>query len=90
MKNPIPAILILIVIVIALLAGRTKKTSSVIFFVPEGISNARVANLNLKQEPDEELGILDVRKIKFPAIQETTGKDGSVNHCTGRSIAPSL
>lgn len=76
MKYIIVVLLILIITGIVLLANRAKKTSSDILFVPEGISDARVANLKLKQKPDEPLGILDVRRIKFPAINEATAANG--------------
>ncbi|MBI3221104.1 MAG: hypothetical protein HYZ44_16455 [Bacteroidetes bacterium] len=65
----------MIIAVVSVIAYKKKESEKKIVFVPSSVSDARVSNLNLKQAPDIELGILDSKKIKFPSKLKGTGDD---------------
>lgn len=75
MKYIIIAGLILIIAAVSVIAYKKKDSEGKIVFVPSSVSEARVSNLKLKQVPDIDLGILDVKKIKFPSKLESESND---------------
>jgi len=69
-KYLIIVLLLLVIVAVVIFVQRKRNTNSHIVFVPQGLSDARVASLNLKQQSDSSLGILDERRIKFPVKQK--------------------